>query len=1090
MKRLGKKKVISLIIAMSMVVTTILSTNGTSSVKALTNSEKAKELVSKMSLEEKIGQKLMLSFRSGWTMKDGTKIASVQTSNNEIDEIIGKYDIGSVILFAANFNSDAKVNVELTNSLQKAAMNKELGKNNIPLLIATDQEGGIVYRLTGGTALPGNMALGATGNTDNAVLAGKIIGSELNAVGVNVNFAPDADVNNNPNNPVIGLRSFSSNPQIAAKFVSAYIEGVQSQNVATTAKHFPGHGNVATDSHTGLPSIGSTKDELYKTELVPFQAAIDAGTDMIMTAHIQFPNVVTEKIYSAKKGENMSPPATLSREILTDILRGEMHFDGVIATDSMTMDGVAGYFDVNERNLLAVRAGVDILDIPFNDISSWADMESKLVPLINAFVDAYTKEGGYNGIELSLDELDKSVERILIAKFNRNVMDLLNDTTTLEEKKAVASNVVGSVENREAERLISANATTVVKNENNVLPLKLTKDSKIVFASTYSRNNNRFVLAWQRAKQAGIIPEGADYKILQHYNWTGLNDKVNSAINSDGTNFQGTNKDVLDWGTVLVHASEISSAGGIDGYLVGCPQLFTNYCKSQGKQTVVISLNHPYDVQAFPDADGVVAAYGTTSLGLDITESFGGGTVGATAAFSPNLTGATEVILGVFGALGTLPVDIPKYVPGSKVYSTDENVYELGYGIKYDAIAKDPNKTSLQEIINQAASLDEKEYTSESWSSSTNELNDLNNALKTAENINLTYKLAQSIVDSAKIDLQDKYNAVVSLLVYDTNKKALTSLVEDAKKLIKNNYTRETWQEFEKALENAKSILTANVKQDEIDLAKQQLEDAKKNLKQIIKKNELSIALELANKVTPEQLDNLAPAVVTEFNLALKNAQIVFDNDKVSQVEVNNAFDRLANAMQMLEFYKGDKQQLSNLVDKIDKLNNEDYFTATWDVLVPVLTDAKTVLANENAMEEEVSTTHDKLVRAFLQLRLRPNKDLLQELIEQAEKLDQTLYTDNSWQPVKTALLKGRAVYDNKEASQEEVTVVENNLKTAIENLVLRDSSSNIPDAIPPKGQSSSSAAKTGDSSAILPLTMTCLIALGLVIAMKKRKED
>ena len=122
------------------------------------------------------------------------------------------------------------------------------------------------------------------------------------------------------------------------------------------------------------------------------------------------------------------------------------------------------------------------------------------------------------------------------------------------------------------------------------MSLKLTKDSKVVFASTYSRNNNRFILAWQRAKQAGIIPEGADYKILQHYNWTGLNDKVNSAINSDGTNFVGTNKDVLDWGTVLVHASEISSASGIDGYLVACPQLFTKYCKENGKQTVVISL--------------------------------------------------------------------------------------------------------------------------------------------------------------------------------------------------------------------------------------------------------------------------------------------------------------------------------------------------------------------------------------------------------------------------------------------------------------------------------------------------------------------
>ncbi|WP_304963029.1 glycoside hydrolase family 3 protein, partial [Thomasclavelia cocleata] len=796
MKSLGKKKIISLIMVLFMVFTTIFSVQ-ISNVSASENAEKAKALVSKMTLEEKIGQKIMLSFRSGWTMRDGTRISAVQNINDEIYEIIGKYDIGSVILFAANFNSDAKINVELTDGLQRAAMDETLGGNSIPLLIATDQEGGIVYRLTGGTALPGNMALGASGDIENAVKAGNIIGSELNAVGVNVNFAPDADVNNNPNNPVIGLRSFSSNPQLAARFVSAYIEGVQNNNVATAAKHFPGHGNVATDSHTGLPSVPATKEELYATELVPFQAAIDAGTDMVMTAHIQFPNIVTEEIYSDKKDELMSPPATLSREILTDLLRDEMNFDGVIVTDSMTMQGVADYFDTNERNLLAVKAGVDILDIPFTDMSSMADMESKLIPLINAFVDAYTKEDGYNGIKLSVEELDESVERILICKYNRGVMDLVNDTTTLEEKKAIASSVVGSVENRETERLISANAVTVVKNENNVLPLKLTSDSKVVFASTYSRNNNRFVLAWQRAKQAGIIPEGADYKILQHYNWTGLNDKVNSAINSDGTNFAGTNKDVLDWGTVLVHASEISSAGGIDGYLVACPQLFTQYCKDNGKQTVVISLNHPYDVQAFPNADGILAVYGTTSLGLDITESFGGGTVGATAAFSPNLTAGTEVVLGTFGATGKLPVDVPKYVPGSKVYSTDENVYELGYGIEYDSIVEDADKTALNEMIEKAKSLNEDEFTAESWNDAASVLSELKDLLKTAENVNLTHKLAQSVVDGAKTDLQGKYAEVLALLVpNNTNKTALEIAIEMAESASLENVVPAVVEEF------------------------------------------------------------------------------------------------------------------------------------------------------------------------------------------------------------------------------------------------------------------------------------------------------
>ena len=1088
MKRLGKRRIISLIMALSMAVTTVFSAN-ISNVRALTNAEKARELVSKMTLEEKIGQKLMLSFRSGWTMRDGTKISSVQTINDEIHEIIGEYDIGSVILFAANFNSDAKVNVELTDGLQKAAMDKDLGKNSIPLLIATDQEGGIVYRLTGGTALPGNMALGASGNTENAVKAGNIIGSELNAVGVNVNFAPDADVNNNPNNPVIGLRSFSSNPQLAAKFVSAYIEGVQSNNVATAAKHFPGHGNVATDSHTGLPSVPATKEELYKTELVPFQAAIDAGTDMVMTAHIQFPNIVTEEIYSDKKDELMSPPATLSREILTDLLRDEMKFDGVIVTDSMTMQGVANYFDTNERNLLAVKAGVDILDIPFTDISSMKDMESKLIPLINAFVDAYTKEDGYNGIKLSLEELDKSVERILVCKYNRDVMDLANDTTTLDDKKAIASKVVGSVENRETERLISANAVTVVKNENNVLPLKLTKDSKVVFASTYSRNNNRFILAWQRAKQAGIIPEGADYKILQHYNWTGLNDKVNSAINSDGTNFVGTNKDVLDWGTVLVHASEISSASGIDGYLVACPQLFTKYCKENGKQTVVISLNHPYDVQAFPDADGILAVYGTTSLGLDITESFGGGTVGATAAFSPNLTAGTEVALGTFGASGKLPVDIPKYVPKSGVYSTDENVYELGYGIEYDAIAKDPDKKGLADAIAQAKAIDKSVYTTESWEAAAEALNTLKVVLQTAENV----KLAQSVVDENETDLRDKYNTVLSLLVYKSDKKALSDLIAEAKKLDKDHYTIETWQNFEKALENAESIYDGNVPQDEVDLAKEALEKAKNELLEKNKK-ELSVALEMAKQVTPEQLDKVVPAVVTEFKAALENAQIIFDKKDANELEINKAFERLSNVMQMLEFYKGDKTQLSALVEKIEKLNKNDYLSATWKNLESVLTTAKDVLNNPDALEIEVSETHDQLVRTFLQLRLKPNKDLLSELINKAENTDQTKYTAVSLLSLKSALVEAKAVLDNNEATQDEVTAVEILLKTALDNLVVKEITLDDPNAQTPPdakpGNGAITATKTGDDSMMLTFALAGLLALaGSVIVLKKKEE-
>lgn len=900
MKKRGKA--VSLLLSAWMAVSVIQGTSPIQ-VQAKTDEqsseEKAWETVRQMSLEEKIGQKLMLSFRSGWTMEDGTKTAAVTTVNDEIYDIIGTYDIGSVILFAANFDADAKVNVELTNGLQKAATDESLGKNSIPLLIGADQEGGIVYRLTGGTALPGNMALGASNDVKNAEEAGRIIGSELSAVGVNTNFGPVADVNNNANNPVIGLRSFSSDPNLAADFTAAYIKGVHEKNVATSAKHFPGHGNVTTDSHTGLPSVAVTKEELEQVELVPFKAAIEAGTDMIMTAHIQFPNIVKEKVYSDLKDEWITPPATLSREILTDLLRDEMGFEGVIVTDSMTMDGVAAYFDVNERNLLAVKAGVDILDIPFPDMASLADVNDRLVPLISAFKDAYTKEDGYNGIRLSLDELDESVFRILKMKYERGIMDQAKDETSLAEKQQLAETVVGSVENREKEREIAANAVTVVKNENDLLPLQLNENSRVLFATTYSRNNNRFVLAWERAKKAGLIPEGADYKILQHYNWTGLPDQVNSAINSDGTNFSGTNQDLLDWCTVLVHVSEISSASEIDGYKVACPQLFIDYCEKNGKDTVAVSLNQPYDVQAFSKADAIVAVYGTTSAGVDITESFGGGTVSATAAFSPNLTAGIEVILGTFGAKGKLPVDIPRYISKTGTYS-DEIVYPLGHGITYDSLVPDADKTALQQVIATVEQLDLSRFNEESVAAASQLIIEMKTALATAKETNFTCKLAQSVVDEAKTALKEKYDAVLSQLVYATDKTELSMLIASAGELNESDYTKSSWTAFAAALDKARETMNANVDQNAVDESTEELSRAMKGLKKLAQREDKESLYELLERYDGYSSKDYTADSWQKFKEAYECACEIYKDEQASADEVSLARTELKKAAETL----------------------------------------------------------------------------------------------------------------------------------------------------------------------------------------------
>ena len=191
------------------------------------------------------------------------------------------------------------------------------------LLTAVDQEGGPVVRLGHGCQMTGNMALGAIGDPAAAEQAGRLIGEELSAVGLNYDAAPVVDVNVNPQNPVIGLRSFSDDPALVAQLGTALMAGIRSTGVISTLKHFPGHGDTATDSHIGLPRIEKGLDELKRFELIPFQACIDAGAEAIMTAHIQYPLIEKQTMVSVETGEEISLPATLSKTILTDLLRGE-----------------------------------------------------------------------------------------------------------------------------------------------------------------------------------------------------------------------------------------------------------------------------------------------------------------------------------------------------------------------------------------------------------------------------------------------------------------------------------------------------------------------------------------------------------------------------------------------------------------------------------------------------------------------------------------------------------------------------------------------------------------------------------------------
>ena len=236
-------------------------------------SSRVKEILGNMTLKQKVEQMLMPDFRDWSTTGEGTA-PDFTEMNDQVAQVLHDHDFGGVILFADNVKTTEQ-SFHLVQDLQ--AKNLEGKDSPVPMLIGIDQEGGIVYRLGSGSALPGNMAVGATGDTEYAKRAGTIIGRELSALGINTDFAPVVDVNNNPNNPVIGLRSFGDDPYKVADYAVAMIQGINSSNVITAAKHFPGHGDTATDSHTGLPVVDKSYEEIKNMELVPFQAANGCG---------------------------------------------------------------------------------------------------------------------------------------------------------------------------------------------------------------------------------------------------------------------------------------------------------------------------------------------------------------------------------------------------------------------------------------------------------------------------------------------------------------------------------------------------------------------------------------------------------------------------------------------------------------------------------------------------------------------------------------------------------------------------------------------------------------------------------------------
>ena len=382
-----------------------------------------------MSVEEKIGQMMMVGVSGHYFSSSSDQYARLVAARP------GTARSAGIILWRGDVYESAL----RLNALQTLA--------RLPLLVSADLERGVPMRVRRGTPFPDAMAIGATRNPQYAYDVGRAIALEARALGVHQNYAPVADVNTNPVNPVINTRSFGSDPVLVGSMVEAFIRGTQSAGVLATAKHFPGHGDTGTDSHLDLPSVPYTRARLDSVELVPFRAAVRAGVKSVMIGHLAVPALDASR----------SVPSSLSAAIVTGVLQRELGFDGLIVTDAMDMRGVTRDYSPGMSSVMAVKAGVDIVLMP-------ADEESAFASMITA-----ARSG-----EITAERLDRSVRKILKVKWELGL-----DTLRTTDPEAV-SRLVGSREHWNLARKVARSAMTLVKNDRSALPFSGGPGKRIV----------------------------------------------------------------------------------------------------------------------------------------------------------------------------------------------------------------------------------------------------------------------------------------------------------------------------------------------------------------------------------------------------------------------------------------------------------------------------------------------------------------------------------------------------------------------------------------------------------------------------------
>src|SRR6266851_1357998 len=501
----------------------------------------AAQTLARMSLEQRVGQVFMLGF-------EGTTLTAANRA------LVQGLHLGGVTLFARNITTGPQL-ARLDADLQTIA-------DAVPLFISVDQEGGLVVRVTdGATIFPGNMAVGATGDPTLARRIAEASASELLAMGVNMDLAPVVDVNTNPLNPVIGVRSFGSDVSLVSDFGVQAIQGLQSSGVSAVGKHFPGHGDTDVDSHRDLPVVLHSLERLQTLELLPFKAAIQAGVDGIMTAHLYLPAIEPQQ----------DVPATLSRTVLTGLLREQLSYQGLILTDALDMDAIKKDRPAAEAAVQAFEAGADMLLIAGITVDDRRHL-AEGPPALHAAV-----QSG----RVSEERLSASVLRILEAKAKRGILPGFVPAAAVPDAA-----VLNCPDHRALALDAARKAVTLQRDNVNQLPLNAAQQILVVVPDAPTRSEV------QDDQLASSLVEA-----VRQFAPSAVETSVRSAVNAART------------ADVIVLAT-YDLARDAD------QQSLAKSLAATGKPVVAVSLRGPYDAAAVPEIGTFLTVYGDRPIHL------------------------------------------------------------------------------------------------------------------------------------------------------------------------------------------------------------------------------------------------------------------------------------------------------------------------------------------------------------------------------------------------------------------------------------------------------------------------------------------